>query len=102
MKQKVQKTHKPVEAKRDVGAIVFLIAHALGDFEVMSLDRKVYASGSTLDQAFWRYYKKGERVMKKRGQLPAAHPAAQPIAVQETVAPEAITDIPVDNDFKDV
>ncbi len=59
--------------RRDIGAIVFLIAHGLGDFEVMSLDRKVRASGSSLDQAWWRYYRKSYREMKRNGKLEAAH-----------------------------
>lgn len=73
MKAKKQK-HRRTTEKRTVGAIVYLIKHEGGECEVMSVDRKVYASGSTLDQAFWRYYRKGMLEMKKSGKLEQAHP----------------------------
>jgi hypothetical protein len=58
-----------VEERRDTGAIVYLIAHALGDFEVVSIDRRVHASGSSLDVAWARYHKKARAVMRKDGTL---------------------------------
>lgn len=58
-----------IEERRDTGAIVYLIAHALGDFEVVSVDRRVHASGSSLDIAWARYYKKARAVMRKDGTL---------------------------------
>jgi hypothetical protein len=96
----------PVAAqKREVRAVVFLIAHPTGDYEVMSVDRKVYASGSSLDQAFWRYYKKGMRIMKKQGTYDRAHPPEpEAIASEDDVVPEAVAvedapvvDVPVYN-----
>lgn len=79
MQKKSQADERPADtAHRDIGAIVFLIAHATGEFEVSSVDRKVTASGSTLNQAWWRFYKKAERVMKKQGTLERAHPTVEP------------------------
>jgi hypothetical protein len=69
-----------VAERRDIGSLVFLIAHAAGDYEVMSWDRKVRASGASLDQAWWRFYKKGMRVMQRDGTLERAHPTVEPQA----------------------
>ncbi len=62
----------------------------------MSLDRKVRASGSSLDQAWWRYYRKSYREMKKSGKLEAAH-LDGPMFHEEDDSPNDGEDDPVVN-----
>ena len=79
-KTRQKKPRKELEPRRDVGALVFLIEHALGDFEVMSpqVENRLHARGKTLDQAWGRYYKIAERAMRKQGTIDRAHPDAIP------------------------
>jgi hypothetical protein len=104
-KTKVQKS-KRVREQRTVGAIVFLIRHPDGECEVMSPDRKIYASGATLQQAFSRYYRKGLIAMRKSGKIEAAHPTEFPIPEHDNSEPELTEEIIVDetrdDDFQNV
>lgn len=73
------RTKKPTE-RHDIGALVFVIALSNGTFGVKSTNGKVEAWGNTFDQAWGRYYKKAERLMKREKIGPYAEAAPEPAA----------------------